>query len=173
MLLGLALVLPATSAHAQDDATAGDDVPRATPLTVNVELILDASSSMAEVIPGTEGQSRMDAAQVAMRDVIESIPEREGLNVGLRDCGHAANIGVDNSIAGIYANPHDGAIEGCIIRVAICFDESGQPNAYLEPAIASDELALDGTRPFSISAPLIAESCTNDLIAGQVSAADR
>ena len=87
-LLGLALALPATPAFAQDESTTGDDALQASTLTVNVELILDASGSMAEEIPGTENQSRMDAAQAAMREVIASIPEREGLNVGFRVYGH-------------------------------------------------------------------------------------
>ena len=42
---------------------------------------------MAETIPGTD-RSRMDAAKAAMRQVIEEIPEREGLNVGFRIYGH-------------------------------------------------------------------------------------
>jgi hypothetical protein len=82
------MVLPAAVA-AQDSGDDDDTDPlAASTLTVNVELILDASGSMAELIPGTENQSRMDAAQAALRDVIDQIPEREGLNVGLRVYGH-------------------------------------------------------------------------------------
>jgi hypothetical protein len=43
---------------------------------------------MSELIPGTKNQSRMEAAQEAMREVIDGIPERDGLNVGFRIYGH-------------------------------------------------------------------------------------
>ncbi len=82
---GCSLPLPSASAQ---DATGETDALSASTLTVNVELILDASGSMAELIPGTERQTRMDAAREAMRDVIARIPEREGLHVGFRIYGH-------------------------------------------------------------------------------------
>ena len=58
--------LGVTSGHAQDDPLA------ATTKTVNVELILDASGSMAEALP--EGETRMDAANRILRGVIEGLP---------------------------------------------------------------------------------------------------
>ena len=91
---------------------------------------------------------------------------------GARDLIVADVNGVDSTIVGIYANPHDETIEGFIIGVAICFDEAGQPNAYLEPAVDNDEMASGGTRPFSIGTGLFAESCANYLVAGQGSAAE-
>jgi hypothetical protein len=56
--------------------------------TVNVELVLDSSGSMAERI-GSE--SRMQIAKRVLRDVIEAIPERPGVNVGFRIYGHRGN----------------------------------------------------------------------------------
>ncbi|MDQ4100139.1 MAG: VWA domain-containing protein, partial [Chloroflexota bacterium] len=54
--------------------------------TVNVELVLDSSGSMtAEVSPGV---TRIQAAKEVLNDVIEAIPEREGINVGFRVFGH-------------------------------------------------------------------------------------
>lgn len=54
--------------------------------TVNVELVLDSSGSMtAEVSPGV---TRIQAAKDVLNDVIEAIPEREGINVGFRVFGH-------------------------------------------------------------------------------------
>ncbi len=54
--------------------------------TVNVELVLDSSGSMtAEVSPGV---TRIQAAKEVLNDVIEAIPEREGVNVGFRVFGH-------------------------------------------------------------------------------------
>jgi len=56
---------------------------------VNVELILDASGSMAEEI--APGQTRIDAAKEALTEVIASLPEQEGINVGFRVYGHKGN----------------------------------------------------------------------------------
>jgi len=56
---------------------------------VNLELILDVSGSMAQTIP--TGESRMEAAKRVMQDVIAGIPDREGINVGLRVYGHEGN----------------------------------------------------------------------------------
>jgi hypothetical protein len=54
--------------------------------TVNVELVFDSSGSMAQEI--TPGVTRIDAAKDVLNDVIEAIPEREGVNVGFRVYGH-------------------------------------------------------------------------------------
>jgi hypothetical protein len=54
--------------------------------TVNVELILDSSGSMAETIDG--GQTRIDAAKQVLNEVIDALPERDGINVGFRVYGH-------------------------------------------------------------------------------------
>ncbi len=61
--------------------------------TVNVELILDSSGSMAEVLPS--GETKMDAAKRVLGQIIEAIPERDGVNVGFRVYGHKG----DNSEA--------------------------------------------------------------------------
>jgi hypothetical protein len=57
--------------------------------TVNVELILDSSGSMADV--DASGQSRIDAAKQVLDDVIDQLPEKEGVNVGFRVYGHKGN----------------------------------------------------------------------------------
>src|SRR5688500_302855 len=62
--------------------------------TVNLELILDLSGSMARDIGGCE--TRMEAAKRVMNDVIDALPEREGVNVGFRIYGHLG----DNTEAG-------------------------------------------------------------------------
>lgn len=53
---------------------------------VNVELILDVSGSMAQSLD--TGETRMDAAKRVLDDVIAQIPDRDGINVGLRIYGH-------------------------------------------------------------------------------------
>jgi len=54
--------------------------------TVNVELIFDSSGSMAQEIE--PGLTRIEAAKNVLNDVIDAIPEREGVNVGFRVYGH-------------------------------------------------------------------------------------
>ncbi len=63
--------------------------------TVNVELILDSSGSMAEET--TTGEPRIDAAKRVLTDVITQIPDDQpNINVGFRVFGHEA----DNTAAG-------------------------------------------------------------------------
>ncbi|MDQ3692254.1 MAG: VWA domain-containing protein [Chloroflexota bacterium] len=88
IVLAVVTVAGLAAGTAAQESGDDDDPLAASTLTVNVELILDASGSMAETIPGTENQSRMDAAKLALLDVIDQIPERDGLNVGLRVYGH-------------------------------------------------------------------------------------
>jgi Mg-chelatase subunit ChlD len=85
------LVTPPSSATS---VTAQQDPLQARTKTVNVELILDSSGSMGETLPG--GETRMEAAKRILRQVITDLPEREGVNVGLRVYGHEG----DNTQAG-------------------------------------------------------------------------
>jgi hypothetical protein len=79
-LLGLASPRSAAAPATQDDQAVR---------TVNLELILDLSGSMARDIGG--GETRMEAAKRVMNDVIDALPEREGVNVGFRIYGHLGN----------------------------------------------------------------------------------
>jgi len=77
-------------------ATLGGSLPavaQAPAREINVELILDASGSMAQRIGG---ETRMAIAKRVIKDVIAAIPEREGVNVGFRLYGHRG----DNTAAG-------------------------------------------------------------------------
>jgi hypothetical protein len=76
--------------RAPDVAAQADDRPTA----VNVQLILDLSGSMAQDVGG--GETRMEAAKRVLNDVIDALPETEGVNVGFRIYGHEG----DNSNAG-------------------------------------------------------------------------
>ncbi len=69
--------------------TAQTPTPAGATTTVNLELILDASGSMAELLP--DGQTRIEAAKQALNEVIDSLPVREGVNVGFRVYGHKGN----------------------------------------------------------------------------------
>jgi hypothetical protein len=89
ILIGMLLPVPTGKA-----AVTQDEVNAASPQAVNLELILDVSGSMAQVIE--TGETRMEAAKRVLREVIGSIPDREGINVGLRIYGHRG----DNTEAG-------------------------------------------------------------------------
>lgn len=79
----LAASVPAVSAAVQEG---GESPPRK---TINVELVLDVSGSMAQVVD--TGETRMDAAKRVLGGVIAAIPEQPGINVGLRVYGHEGN----------------------------------------------------------------------------------
>ena len=96
---------PTAEPSAADDATATSRATRPTGQTevgseeassrrVNVELILDVSGSMGQGLDS--GETRMDTAKRVLSGVIAAIPERDGVNVGLRIYGHEG----DNSEAG-------------------------------------------------------------------------
>ena len=87
-LLGLVLLTLVAGPFTALPAAAQEGAER-----VNVELILDASGSMAQRIGG---ETRMTIAKRVLHDVIAAIPEREGVNVGFRLYGHRG----DNSAAG-------------------------------------------------------------------------
>ena len=61
------------------------DVEEASGKTVNVELIFDVSGSMSQRVD--TGQTRMEVAKRVLEDVIDAIPDRDGINVGLRIYG--------------------------------------------------------------------------------------
>ncbi len=91
MLLVLPLFAMSLSPFGAGRATAQqDDEAQPAGQTVNVELILDSSGSMAELT--NTGEPRIDAAKRVLTDVITQIPDdRPNLNVGFRVFGHKGN----------------------------------------------------------------------------------
>ncbi|MBA3276780.1 MAG: VWA domain-containing protein, partial [Chloroflexia bacterium] len=67
---------------------------------VNVEIIVDASGSMAAET--NTGELRIDSAKRVLTEVINAIPEAEGVNVGLRVYGHLGD------------NTDEGRPESCV-----------------------------------------------------------
>lgn len=68
--------------------------------TINLEIIVDASGSMAAATD--TGVLRIDAAKQVLNEVIAQIPEAEGVNVGFRVYGHRGN------------NQPEGQAESCV-----------------------------------------------------------
>ena len=71
-------------------AAAQDTTTQTRYRNVNVELILDSSGSMAQSL-GAGQPTRIDAAKQVLSDVIDALPEQEGINVGFRVYGHKGN----------------------------------------------------------------------------------
>ena len=85
LIVGIAFGTPSVGTVAAQEDTGN---------TVNVELILDLSGSMGQQIGN--GETRMAAAKRVLNEVIDALPETEGVNVGFRIYGHEGN----NSNAG-------------------------------------------------------------------------
>lgn len=138
MLLMVAVTHP-TMAFAQDQT---ENQP---PSTVNVELVFDSSGSMAqEVSPGV---TRIEAAQDVLNDVIDAIPETEGINVGFRVYGHeGSNQEADRAVS-CQSTELIVPVEGTdkdLLRAAI---ESYQPVGWTPITLALQEAANDFEAP--------------------------
>ena len=78
---------PSPSPSGQPSAQPSTSQP---PSTVNAEMILDSSGSMAEAT--STGEPRIDAAKRVLDNVIDTIPDNTGrINVGFRVFGHLGN----------------------------------------------------------------------------------
>jgi hypothetical protein len=139
MMLILVVVTNPTIAFAQDQAAS--EIPR----TVNVQLVFDSSGSMAqEVAPGL---TRIEAAKQVLNDVVDAIPEAEGINVGFRVYGHeGSNQEADRAIS-CQSTELIVPVEGTnkeLLRAAI---ESYQPVGWTPITLALEEAANDFSPP--------------------------
>lgn len=102
--------------------------------TVNLEIIVDASGSMAAATD--VGTTRIDAAKQVLNDVIGAIPKVNGVNVGLRVYGHKG----DNTDAG---RPESCVSSDLLVPV------SGVDTGSLKASV--DQLAPVGWTPIAYS----------------------
>lgn len=72
----------------------------ATAKTINIQIIVDSSGSMAAATPN--GELRVDAAKRVLTQVVSEIPAVDGVNVGFRVYGHLGN------------NQPEGQVESCL-----------------------------------------------------------
>ncbi len=121
------------------------DPTQANAATVNVELVFDSSGSMAQEI--TPGVTRIDAAKNVLNDVIDAIPEREGVNVGFRVYGHeGSNQEEDRAESCLSTDlvvPIDG-INKDELRAAV---ETYEPVGWTPITLALQEAAEDFSPP--------------------------
>jgi hypothetical protein len=87
---------PVVTAEAtQDGAEPSEEVAEpGAPRTVNLEIVLDDSGSMGQLVD--TGETRLEAAKRVLDEVLAAIPAEPGVNVGLRIYGHLG----DNTDAG-------------------------------------------------------------------------
>lgn len=159
---------PTAEAEAEDEADAA----------VNLEIIIDVSGSMSQLVD--TGDSRMEAAKQVLEDVIDGIPDRPGINVGLRVYGHQGNntaAGQEESCrASELVVPIDG-VEKSALR-----DEVGdlEPTGWtpialsLERAEADFADATEGGTNYIVLVTDGLETCGGDpcAVAGDLNSAD-
>lgn len=139
MALLMILITNPTLGFAQDQA---EDTSNR---VVNVELVFDSSGSMAaEISPGV---TRIDAAKNVLNDVVDAIPEQEGINVGFRVYGHEGSNQEADRAASCQSTDLVVPIEGTnkdSLRAAI---ESYQPVGWTPITLALNEAGNDFEEP--------------------------
>lgn len=109
--------------------------------SVNIEIILDVSGSMAQIVDNDE--TRMDAAKRVLTDVVGGFPDREGVNVGLRIYGHKG----DNTDAGKDESCQSSElvvpVEGVDTQGLLDEIESLQPTGWTPLALSLEQSADD------------------------------
>jgi hypothetical protein len=135
------MALVVASLLAPGFALAQDDPLQASTKTVNVELIVDASGSMAELLPG--GETRMDAAKRILRQVITDLPDREGVNVGLRVYGHEGDNTVNGKAVSCGASELLVPVSGVFKDVLLQQVEAIQPTGWTPIAYSLEQARAD------------------------------
>lgn len=137
MIAMLVVVTHPTIGFTQDQASA--------PRVVNVQLVFDSSGSMAqEVSPGV---TRIEAAKQVLNDVVDAIPEQEGINVGFRVYGHEGTNQEADRAESCQSTELIVPVQGTdkdLLRAAI---ESYQPVGWTPITLALQEAANDFEAP--------------------------
>ncbi len=113
--------------------------------TVNVELILDSSGSMAETLP--DGQTRIEAAKAVLRQVIAAIPEKDGINVGFRVYGHEGSNTEAGKARSCQSTELRVPIEGVNKQALLDEVEQYRPAGWTPIALSLREAAKDFKPP--------------------------
>ena len=138
MALLMVLITNPTMGFAQEQAESANRI-------VNVQLVFDSSGSMAaEVSPGV---TRIEAAKNVLNDVVDAIPEADGINVGFRVYGHeGSNQEADRALSCQSTElvvPMEGTNKESL-RAAI---ESYQPVGWTPITLSLNEAGKDFSAP--------------------------
>lgn len=132
----------AQAAQGEEDET---NPTQANAATINVELVFDSSGSMAQEI--SPGVTRIEAAKDVLNDVVDAIPEREGVNVGFRVYGHEGSNQEEDREESCQSTELVVPIEGVNkdrLREAVA---SYQPVGWTPITLALQEAAEDFSPP--------------------------
>lgn len=142
---------------------------------VNVEIIVDASGSMAGETD--TGELRMDAAQRVLNEVISAIPATDGINVGLRVYGHEGDNTDEGKAESCDASelvvPIDGVVTEEMLAQVNAFEPTGWTplGLSLEEATADLEaVASDGSTNAIILLTDGIETCEGDPVEAAMAA---
>lgn len=115
--------------------------------TVNVQLIVDASGSMAA--PTNTGEPRIDSAKRVLAEVINAIPEAEGVNVGLRVYGHRGDNTDEGRPESCVSSDLLVPMEGVNKPDLLAQTSALQPVGWTPLGYALEQAAADFTTPAS------------------------
>lgn len=113
------------------------------PAEVNIAIVLDVSGSMAGATDTQE--MRMTAAQRVLNEVVQAIPQTEGVNVGLRIYGHVGNNTESGKAVSCAGSELVVPIEGLNKELLTSQINSLQPTGWT-PLGASIDLAAEDLR---------------------------
>jgi len=178
LLLVVAFMSMSLSGHAST-VTARQDSPAPKTSTVNVEIIVDASGSMAAET--NTGELRIDSAKRVLTEVINAIPEAEGVNVGLRVYGHLGDNTDEGRMESCVSSDLLAPIEGVDKPSLLAQVDTLQPVGWTPIGYALEQASADFTQPGSddvVNAIVMVtdglETCDADpaAIAGRLHASD-
>ena len=111
--------------------------------TINVELIVDASGSMAAET--NTGELRIDSAKRVLTEVINAIPEAEGVNVGLRVYGHLGDNTDEGRPASCLSSDLLAPIDGVDKPALLAQVDTLQPVGWTPIGYALEQASADFT----------------------------
>lgn len=156
-------------------SVAQEPAPGQTGKTINLQLIVDQSGSMAAKTD--TGPLRIDAAKTVLNEVITQIPEAEGVNVGLRVYGHLGNNQPEGQAQSCVSSDLLVPMQGVDKASLSAHVNALQPVGWTPIGYALEQAANDFTEPASenvVNAIIIVtdglETCGADpaTIAGQL-----
>lgn len=138
VLLAIVLV---TAASAPSAWTTRANGTRQQGDNINVEIVLDVSGSMAQVL--STGDVRMDAAKAVLNNLVKGIPDTENINVGLRIYGHEGNNTAEGQAVSCQSSELVVPIEG-VEKDAITTEIANlQPTGWTPLALSLQEAEGD------------------------------
>ena len=132
LVASLVLGLDPSAARASQDMAASQ---------VNVEIIVDASGSMAGETD--TGELRMDAAKRILNEVVGAIPVADGINVGLRVYGHEGDNTNEGKAESCAASELVVPIDGVATEELLTQIDAFEPTGWTPLGLSLEEATAD------------------------------